>query len=231
MIEINLLPEYLRVMPEKEKEKKRGEALLKKSIFRFAGILSAVLLTLYLLLVTIPAAVHGGRAHRYDRDWEALKSDFADIDAVIQKERNLTAKEARLKGQKTTGYTWSMILNAISDATPRSVQLTAVRNEVSQEFVIEKVTVTQGGKKVEKEQRGVKFNRVLVISGTFSPAKKDDDLLDAFVDSLEETPVFKRLFDHVELLSYATTQGGKKVFSVKCWFKEEKKPPVPGKEI
>lgn len=229
MIEINLLPEYLRVMPQKEKEKKRGEAVLKKNVFRFVGVCAGTLLFLYLILVTIPAAVHGGRARAYDRAWNALKGDFAVIDAVIQKERNLLAKEAQLKEQKTTKHTWSMILNVISDATPRNVQLTSVRNEVSQEFVIEKVMVMEGGKRVEKEQRGVKQNKVLVISGAFSPTKKDDDMLDAFVDALEATPVFQQLFDHVELLSYETDEGGKKKFAIKCWFKEEKKPVIPGK--
>jgi len=230
MIEINLLPEYLRVMPQKEKEKRRGEALLKQNVFRFVGVCAGALLFLYLVLVTIPAAVYGGRARGYERAWNAIKGDFAVIDAVIQNERNLLAKEAQLKGQKTTKHTWSMILNAISDATPRNVRLTSVRNEVSQEFATEKVAVMQGGKKVEKELRTVKQNRVLTISGAFSPTKKDDDMMEAFVDALEETPVFKRLFAHVELLSYETDKGGKKTFSIKCWFKEEKKPAVPGKK-
>lgn len=223
MIEINLLPEYLKAEPEKEKEKAASESLLKRKIILFVSVLALVMVVAYIFVVFIPLGYFARQSSRLNREWTALQKEFSPIESVIDKEKKLSSRETTLKSQNIGKPIWSMILSAISAATPSNVQLTSIKNESSQEFVNEKVTIVEGGKKVEREQRNIKINKVLVISGRYAAGKKGDDAIETFLKSLKESKIFIALFDKTELISYASIEGDMKSFSIKCWFKEEEK--------
>jgi len=220
MIEINLLPEYLRGAPEQEQEKKRGEAILKKNVFLLIAGPAVVMFGIYLLGVVAPTGVLASRAARLDREWGSIKNDFGQVESVLNRETRLRSVEAQLKSQKASGNQWSRVLNSISDATPPNVQLSSVGNEFAQETVIEKKMIMEGGKKVEREQRGVKVRQILTIAGGYAPKSKDDNTIEIFVGSMKSLPVFQELFQTVELLSLEATKENKKNFVIKCWFKD-----------
>ncbi|MDP8263175.1 MAG: PilN domain-containing protein [Candidatus Ancaeobacter aquaticus] len=221
MIEINLLPGYLRTLPEEQKLKALSTARLKKILIIVFCALVCFFGVVYVTVVLMPSGYYNNKYSAVHQQWLAIKGEYAPIKKMLDKEKEFYSNETALKKKDAQRYAWSMILNTISDATPWNVHLTSIKSASFNEMVSELIITMVGGRKQQTERRGMKARNVLIVDGNYKSLDKNDKTIETFIANLKASPRFENIFRKVDLMSFESGKNDFKNFSIRCWFRDK----------
>lgn len=195
MIEINLLPEELR-----RKEPSRivlPDIPIKKTLVWAVGVFAGFQILLLGLVFYQKAELFGVR-----RQVQTLGA--ANKDITLEKSQTLAVqtKLKQVQALVSRKFSWTLLLNAISDSMTKGVWLRTLGVE----------SVAQKG-------------RVLKIEGSVAGPGQETALIGKFIKELKGQPLLSDLFAEIEL----STMNQKKIkefdvydFTLVCTFKKEK---------
>ena len=196
MIEINLLPQEY-----KEKKVSLKEILGEKKDL-FVKIIPGVvgILVFFLVSIFLYPSCQSRRLGNLKNQWDMIESDYSKAKELKKKQSLFKRKVDCLNYIMDTRLLWAPTLNSISDALPSEIQITEI---VTSREEIEETNV-----------------EVLNISGLV-PVSPGEKAIEEFIYNLKNDVDFISKFSQILPPSAKTVKGGIKVFSFKCYIKEQ----------